>query len=196
MQSSQHSEPSREARQRLPVSGKRAGGWAAQKHSKAAKLQAGPGQSSLRAFMKPQTVQKSASAASHASEQNQNPQDSRAPEEMSAAAAAAAREGQRDAAGSGVGDGGTQAGAGSAAACAAPKPGLSEGQAANGRGAHPAVSAAHAGGNSNAVGQMQTWNELQAEGMAGGDDYLAEAAANWDGDSGERLLPQSTNCAE
>ena len=135
LQSLQRSESFREAaRQPPPGLGKRAAGRAAQKGgSKAAKLQAGPGQSNLRAFMKPQAAQKSAQAASVGSEQNQNPDGSEAGGMSTAAAAAASgpsKEGRVGAATAG----GMQAGAGCTAACAAREIGLSEGRAMNGAG--------------------------------------------------------------
>lgn len=135
LQSSQRSESSREAaRQPPPSLGKRAAGRAAQKGgSKAAKLQAGPGQSSLRAFMKPQAAQKSAQAASVGSGQIQTPDGSKAGGMSTAAAAAsgASKEGRVGAATAG----GMQAGAGCTAACAARECiGLSEGRAVNGAG--------------------------------------------------------------
>jgi hypothetical protein len=48
---------------------------------------------------------------------------------------------------------------------------------------------ADARGNSSGDRPLQTWNELQAEGVSGGDEYLAEAAANWDGGVG--ALPEN-----
>ncbi|KAK9901314.1 hypothetical protein WJX75_005948 [Coccomyxa subellipsoidea] len=136
LQSLQRSESFREAaRQPPPGLGKRAAGRAAQKGgSKAAKLQAGPGQSNLRAFMKPQAAQKSAQAASVGSEQNQNP------------------------------DGSEAGGMSTAAAAAASGPS----------------------------------KEGRAEGVSGGDEYLAEAAANWDGGvegNGDAGAPSDQNTA-
>ena len=135
LQSSQRSESFREAaRQPPPGLGKRAAGQAAQKGgSKAAKLQAGPGQSSLRAFMKPQAAQKSAQAASVGSEQNQNPDGSKAGG-MSTAAAAAASGPSKEGRVAAATAGGMQAGAGCTAACAAREIGLSEGRTVNGAG--------------------------------------------------------------
>ena len=51
------------------------------------------------------------------------------------------------------------------------------------------MGAADARGNSSGGRPLQTWNELQAEGVSGGDEYLAEAAANWTGGLG--ALPEN-----
>lgn len=64
------------------------------------------------------------------------------------------------------------AGAGGKAACAAEQPEAGSANAAESR------------CKSSAGRGAQTWNELQAEGIPGADDHLAEAAANWDSAAG------------
>ena len=164
---------SEEARRQQPTSAKRTGSQAAQKPGKAAKLQAGPGQKSLRAFMKPQAAQKT---AAEPSQQNQE--------------ADLATVGKTDAAGvNGKPSCAIQrqedatiqdAGADSKVARAAEQP--------EARSVTASIAPANAEESrcNGSVGRgVQTWNELQAQGIPGADEVLAAAAADWEDTAGE-----------
>lgn len=168
-----------EAARQAPISGKRPSGGAVQKQSKAARLMAGPGQSSLRAFMKPQAAQKNSGTPTADSGQRQT----------SALGATANGTVRAPASSSSLAAGGPL----QASACS----GINTATMLDARSAKSHFVGQSEGGIA-ARGEdgsgilacsgvsrgVLTWNQLQAEGFAGGDELLAEAAANWDSTAG------------
>ncbi|BDA45375.1 probable DNA-(apurinic or apyrimidinic site) lyase 2 [Coccomyxa sp. Obi] len=165
---------SEEARRQQPTSVKRASSQVAQKPGKAPKRQAGPGQRSLRAFMKPQAAQTTATQPSQQSQKVDLPTVGETDTAAADEKPSCAMQHQENAGIQG-------AGAGSMAACEAEQP---EACTASAPIAFSAASAAEPRCNGSAGKGVQTWNELQAQGIPGADDFLAEAAANWDSAAG------------